>query len=557
MPLRYCDTAPSSYHFPLLLRHLLRSAVDRAPQQEIVYGARRLTYRDLEKRTAALGGALSRLGIRQGSTVAVMDWDSHRYLECFLGVPMLGAVLMTVNVRLSPDQIAYTVQHSDAELLIIHEDFAALAPSVLAAAPNIRHVIWATDSDLPKAPPIATAGDYETLLMAEPASFDWVDFDENAMAVTFYTTGTTGSPKAVAFSHRQILLKTLVMYGAWAAQVPGQSFRQCDVYMPITPMFHVQAWGFPYVALLLGVKHVYPGRYDPSTLLRLRRDEGVTFSHCVPTLLDSLLRAPESAATDLTGWKICVGGTNLNESLAKSALERGVDVFAAYGLSETYAGTLLTGFVDAPDRSDPSQQLAIRCKAGRALPFVDLRIIDIEMRSVARDDQTVGEIVVRMPWATTAYQGLPEASEDLWRGGYLHTQDLARIDADGYVTIVDRSKDVIKSGGEWISSLELERLLMGQSGVVECAVIASADEHWGERPMALVVVMDDAPSDIAQRLREHLYDLTKLGHLSRLAVPEQILIVPYLPKTSVGKLDKKALRDTYSRDSRMNPKWSS
>jgi len=547
VPIRRCEVTPSAYAYPLLIRQLLRSGVAIAPQQEIVHADRRLTYRRLEARIGCLGAALSRLGVGEGTTVAVMDWDSHRYLECFFAVPMLGAVLMTVNVRLAPDQIAYTIDHSEAEVLIVHEDFAPLVPALLAAVSRIRRVIWASDAERPDA--VVPAGDYryEALIAAAPGEHPWSDFDENAMATVFYTTGTTGLPKAVAFSHRQIVLKVLVTYGAWAAQAPGQAFRQGDVYMPITPMFHVQAWSFPYVALLLGVKQVYPGKYDAANLLRLRREEGVTFSHCVPTLLDMLLRAENSLDTDLSGWKVCVGGASLSQGLARAALERGMDVFAGYGLSETYAGTLLTGFAGDQARYDTAGQIAIRCKAGRALPLVDLRVVDPEMRDVANDDRTVGELVVRMPWAVQGYLGMAEASERLWEHGYLHTQDLATIDDAGYVTIVDRLKDVIKSGGEWISSLELESLLTRHDDVAEAAVIAVADARWGERPLALVVPTRSAPADLAERLKAYLQQLSEQGRLSRFAVPERVEIVASLARTSVGKLDKKALREAFAR----------
>lgn len=542
MGLKYCDTSALAYRYPLLLRHTLRFAVENAPGQLIVHAGRRYTYRAVATRIERLGAALSGLGVREGTMVAVMDWDSHRYLECFFAVPMLGAVLMTVNVRLSVEQIAYTLQHSGAEVLLIHEDFEPMVAQILRAVPGLRRTVWLTDTGSRAPKWSQMTGEYEDLLHAQSAPYDWRDFDENAMAVQFYTTGTTGVPKAVAFSHRQIVLKVLVFCAAWASQSPGQAFRQGDVYMPITPLFHVQAWAFPYVAMLLGVKHVYPGKYETAKLLRLRREEEVSYSHCVPTLLEMILRAPESARTDLSGWKICVGGASLTPALAAEALERGIDVFAGYGLSETYAGTLLTGFRGDPALYNGVRQLDVRCKAGRAIPLVDLRVVDEEMCDVPRDDRSIGEIVVRMPWAVGGYEGMPAESDDLWRGGYLHTQDLGRWDDDGYVTIVDRMKDVIKSGGEWISSLDLERLISRHPDVAEVAVIPMPDRRWGERPVALVVPKAESSRDLPAQVKHYLIEMVAEGHISRFAVPERIELVPLLEKTSVGKIDKKALR---------------
>lgn len=546
MPVRYCDAAPSCHRYELLVAEILRSGVAAAPRQEIVYRERRHSYQELSERVGRLANALAELGVEPGTTVAMMDWDSHRYLEAFLAVPMMGAVLMTVNVRLSADQIAYTINHSQAEVLILHEEFAEMVAKMRSALRHIRHIVWVSDEAVAPPTELLVAGHYEALIQQQSECHRWPSLEEDSMAVQFYTTGTTGIPKCVAFSHRQIVLKTLVTYGAWAAQAPGQSFRQGDVYMPITPMFHVQAWSFPYVALLLGVKQVYPGRYDPKRILALKQREGVTFSHCVPTILEMMLRAPEGEKVDLRGWKICVGGARLTHDLASAALDRGIDVFAGYGLSETYAGTLLTGFRGEPVPDDREAEIATRTKAGRALPMVDVRLVDENMNDLPADDRAVGEVVVRTPWAVTGYLDMPEDSEALWRGGYLHTQDLARMDADGYITILDRSKDVIKSGGEWISSLELENLLTLHAEVLEAAVIPTPDARWGERPLALIVPVSEPGDQLSARLKEYLKSFVTQGKLSSYAVPVRIELVSMLPKTSVGKLDKKLLRRTYS-----------
>jgi fatty-acyl-CoA synthase len=311
-------------------------------------------------------------------------------------------------------------------------------------------------------------------------------------------------------------------------------------------MFHVHAWGFPFLATLLGVKQVYPGRYQPASLLKLITLERVTFSHCVPAILQMLLDAPESAAADLARWKVVVGGSALTVGLARRATARGIDVWCGYGMSETCpiltSAQLKPGFDLGAD-----QELAVRCRTGKPLLLVDLRIVDPEMRDVPHDGKTVGEIVVRAPWLTEAYGSDPAASEQLWRGGYLHTQDVAHIDADGYVQITDRLKDVIKSGGEWISSLELESLISQHPAVAEVAVIGVADARWGERPLALVVGRAEAKDSLhAEAIRTHLLAFVATGTLSKVAVPERVLLVDAIDKTSVGKTDKKMLRQKYS-----------
>jgi fatty-acyl-CoA synthase len=550
MALRLCESASSAYAYPLLIKQLLITPLAVNPNQEIVYrGQVRLTYRQMRERVSRLANVLGGLDIEPGSTVAIMDWDSHRYLEAFFAVPMMGAVLMTANIRLSQEQLRYTIEHSRAEVLVAHVDFAPQVQRLLEeAGTRVRHVVWIADGgsvpDLPGAP---VAGEYEALLAEASSEHAFEDFDENAMATSFYTTGTTGLPKAVAFSHRQLVLLTLSVMGAWASSAQGQSFRQGDVYMPITPMFHVHAWGLPFVATLLGVKQVYPGRYDPELLLKLRREEGVTYSHCVPTLLDMLLRAPSSGSTDLRGWKITVGGAALPLGLARNAMDRGMDVFCGYGMSETCAGTLLVRLKPSLGQLDEDTELNLRRKAGLPLPLVDLRVVDERMHDAPHDDETLGEVVMRAPWAVQGYPGMPEASEALWQGGWLHTQDLARMDAEGYVTVCDRLKDVIKSGGEWISSLAVESAISEVVGVAEVAVIGLPDAKWGERPLAVVSAKPGHATQALQvRITAHLQELVDRGAMSRFALPQRVEFVPAVLKTSVGKIDKKALRAQYA-----------
>ena len=539
--------ASSAYGYPLLIKHLLHTPLAHAPEQEIVYrDLVRYDYRALRRRIGQLASALEGLGVRPGDTVAVMDWDSHRYLECYFAVPMMGAVLQTVNIRLSPEQILYTVNHAEADVLLVHTDFLPILEAIKDNIEVAKKVVLLADGDELPEVSFEISDEYEDLVGSGSADYDFPDFDENARATTFYTTGTTGNPKGVYFSHRQLVLHTLAGLAALGTASMGERFHRTDVYMPITPMFHVHAWGLPYMATVMGVKQVYPGRYAPDLLLGLIQKEGVTFSHCVPTILHMLLNSPESRHVDLSHWTVVIGGSALPEGLARAALERGIDVFGGYGMSET--GPILTLAQLTPEmlELDADEQLEIRTKAGRPIPLVDLRAVDAEMHDVPHDGETAGEVVVRAPWLTQGYLKNPDASEDLWEGGYLHTQDIGNIDEQGYLRVTDRIKDVIKSGGEWVSSLDIENILSQHEGVSEAAVIGVADEKWGERPLGLVVPKE-GQENTQEEIKAHVKERAEAGAISRYAVPERIWFVEEIDKTSVGKIDKKALREKYGR----------
>jgi fatty-acyl-CoA synthase len=543
------DSNESAYAYPLLVKHLLHTPLAHAPDQEIVYrGETRLTYRTMRERIARLANGLTKLGVEKGSTVAVMDWDSHRYLECYFAIPMMGAVLQTVNVRLSPAEIAYTINHAGAQILMLHTDFLPVVDAMKDQLETVHTFIWIDDEGCEaSAHSIPFASEYDHMLAASEPSYDFPDFDENTRATTFYTTGTTGLPKGVYFSHRQLVLHTITGMAALASPVSGQRFHRGDVYMPITPMFHVHAWGMPYIATVLGVKQVYPGRYVPDQLVKLVRDEGVTFSHCVGTILHMLLNCGEAKTVDLSRWKVVIGGGALPQGLARAALDRGIDIFAGYGMSETCPLLSLAQLKPGSETLDIDEQVNLRCKTGLPVPLVDLRIVNEEGADVPHDGKASGEIVVRAPWLTQGYLKNPGASAELWDGGYLHTQDIASIAPNGYLQITDRIKDVIKSGGEWVSSLEIESLISQHPGVSEVAVIGIKDEKWGERPVALVVLKPEfVPLVSEDEIRNHVLAFSETGQISKYAVPQIVRIVDQLEKTSVGKLNKKRLREQFA-----------
>ena len=526
--------------FPLLIKSLLRTPLQTARNVEIVSdGLMRYSYQAFNDRLHRLAAGLSRHGIGAGDVVAVMDWDTHRYFEAFFAVPMMGAVLHTVNIRLAPAQIAYTIDHAEDDVILVHTDFLPLLAEVMPhVTREVGLILLRDDPAVQPDSAFSFITSYDAIMGKADDGFDFPDFEENRRATTFYTTGTTGDPKAVAYSHRQLVLHTMGVLAGFGPMKTANRLHSGDVYMPITPMFHVHAWGFPYAATLLGIKQVYAGRYTPNKLLRLIAEEGATFTHCVPTILQMLLAAPEVQNTDLSRVKMVIGGSALPRGLAEAAMARGIDIYAGYGLSETCP--VLSYAVLKPGEED---DVAARVKTGRPLPLVDLRIVDEDMQAQPHDGKTTGEVVVRAPWLTAEYVKNPKATVELWRGGFMHTGDVGHIDEDGSLMITDRMKDVIKSGGEWVSSLALESFASAVEGVDEVAAIGVPDPKWGERPLLLVVVAKQADhGQVETGLRSAFATAVASGELSKWAVPQAIRFVSEIAKTSVGKIDKKTLR---------------
>ena len=533
-------SADSAYAYPLLIKQLLNRAKAVSGDQQIVY-ADKLSYRysDFFKRVARLANTLKGLGLQQGDVVAVMDWDSHRYLECYFAIPMLGLVLQTVNIRLSDDKILYTLNHAKPKALLLNSEFLPMIGNHRYDAPSIEHVIWLDDHDTPA--PDFVVGEYESLLANASDDCDYPDFDENTIATTFYTSGTTGNPKGVFFSHRQIVLHALGVASALALNPEPLGLRYYDVYMPMTPMFHVNGWGIPYVATMIGIKQIYPSRYVPNALVDLIDKHQVSFTHCVPTILQMLLKESDTRDThSFNGLKMIIGGSRLTEGLAKSALAKGVEVFTAYGMSETCPIITVATF----DKNEPitaENSLTTRLATGTPVVMVDLQIWDEDGNKQPQDGKSTGEVVVRSPWLTQSYFKNHDAGNDLWQRGYLHTQDIAHMNDKGAIKVTDRLKDVIKSGGEWISSLEIETILSLHPCVADIAVIGVPDDKWGERPLALVVQKPSChnSADDILALAEQAYER---GMIPKYGIPSLLRFVDEIPKTSVGKHDKKVIR---------------
>ncbi|SDH91490.1 fatty-acyl-CoA synthase [Pseudomonas benzenivorans] len=539
---RIIPPAANAHPYPLLIKSLLLSGGRYEKTREIVYRDRvRYSYATFNERVARLANVLSNAGVKAGDTVAVMDWDSHRYLECMFAIPMLGAVLHTINIRLSPEQILYTMNHAEDRFVLVNSEFVPLYNGIASQLSTVEKTLLLTDAEEKSAELPGLVGEYEQLLAAASPSYAFADFDENSVATTFYTTGTTGNPKGVYFSHRQLVLHTLSMASTLGSLDSIRLLGTDDVYMPVTPMFHVHAWGVPYVATMLGIKQVYPGRYEPEMLVQLIRQERVTFSHCVPTILQMLINCPSAQGYDFGGLRMIIGGSALNRALYDAAQARGIQLTAAYGMSET-CPLISCGYLNEQLRAgSEDERITYRIKAGVPVPLVDAAIMDVDGKMLPADGESQGELVLRAPWLTQGYFREPEKGQELWEHGWLHTGDVATIDSMGFIEIRDRIKDVIKTGGEWISSLELEDLISRHSAVREVAVVGVADPQWGERPFALLVLRDGQTLD-AKGLKEHLKPYVEQGHINKWAIPTQIALVTEIPKTSVGKLDKKRIR---------------
>jgi len=546
--MRDCGFQPGeSYSYPLLIKKLLVTPLLYAPDQEIVYRDKvRMTYRTFNERVHRLANALAGLGLKPGGTVGVLDYDSHRYLECFFAIPMMGSVLHTLNWRLSPEQILYTINHAEDDILFVHTDFLPIVEAILDRLETVKKIVLLSDDGVIPTSKIAFDAEYEALLKGGASTFDFPDLDENTRATTFYTTGTTGRPKGVFFSHRQLVMHTLCGSIALGVYDSLCRFRSTDVYMPMTPMFHVHAWGIPYIATMLGVKQVYPGRYEPEMLLKLIITEKVTISHCVPTILHMLVSSPVVKKLDLSRWRVVIGGARFPKGLAQAAMDLGIEVMSGFGMSETCPiislATLKPGMLDWPKE----KQVDVLIKTGMPIPLVEMKIVDPAGKPLPHDGKTTGELVMRAPWLTAGYFKDPEQSKALWPDGWLHGGDIANVDPEGYIQITDRLKDVIKTGGEWISSLELENLLSQHPAVSEAAAIGIPDAKWGERPMMLAVLKPDVKA-APEELKAFMQSFVESGKIPRYGLPDRYEIVTEIPKTSVGKINKVKLREMYAK----------
>lgn len=524
-----------------LIRHAARTHTD----QEIVYrtptgGWDRYTYGDCYARTCRAANALRSLGVGPGDRIGVLDWNSRHYFELYYAIPGLGAVLLHLNLRLSTEDLSYIIAHSNATFICVDETLLPLAESIAPHTPCVKGWIIMTDK-----PPAAlettlkVVYHQEALLAAAASTIDWPVIDERSAYGACYTSGTTGRPKGVYYSHRSICLHSMAM----AANL-GMTLNDCT--MLIAPMFHAQGWGMPQAATLMANKILLPGRYaleDTAPLVDAIIAEGVSITDGVPAVLLAMLRHIETLAVkpDLRRVRMLCGGSEPPLSMMIGFFElTGAEVVHVYGATETSPLTTMNRLKPVlQKRMSPAERWNLRRNQGLPISGVDIKILGPDDEELPHDGRSVGEICMRGPWITTGYHDMPVAA-DRFVEGYWRSGDAGTIDADGYLKLADRLKDVIKSGGEWISSIDMENTLVGHPAVREAAVVGIPHPKWQERPLALVV-LEPGHQVTLEQLHEHLSEA-----FAKWQLPDQVLFVESLPKTSVGKLNKKFIRAEYA-----------
>ncbi len=529
---------------PLTVSAILRYGSSAYGGREVVTwtgdGARRQTYAQTAARAAQLAHALRKLGIDGDQRVATLMWNNAEHLEAYLAIPSMGAVLHTLNLRLDPAQLAYIANHAGDQVVITDSTLVPLLATVLPHAETIRHVIVTGRglTEIPQASELAAGGRgvhlYEELIGGEPDSFPWPDLDERSAAAMCYTSGTTGMPKGVVYSHRSAYLHSM-------AVCMGNTFAMSerDRVLPVVPMFHANAWGLPYAAVMSGADLIMPDRFlQPAALAELIEAEKPTLAGAVPTIWNGLLQHVRAHGGDLSSLRMVpCGGSAVPHSLMEAfETELGVKIVQAWGMTET---SPIGSVAHPPAGLSGDEAWKYRNTAGRLVCGVEGRLVGDEGKTLPHDGESVGEVEVRGPWVTGAYYKDDDPAK--FHDGWLRTGDVGTIDPQGFVVLTDRAKDVIKSGGEWISSMELENILMGHPDVAEAAVIGVPDEKWGERPLATVVLREGA-TVTAEQLRDFLG-----GRVPKWQLPERWSFISEVPKTSVGKFAKTRIREAYAK----------
>lgn len=531
-------------NFPLTLTHILHHNQRLYGQKEVVSrvgeSIHRYRYADFQRRVRKLANVLQRLGVRQGDRIATFAWNHYQHLELYFAVPCLGAVLHTLNVRLFPDQLAFIMNHAEDRFVFLDPTLMPLMERVQDKITTVEKYIVLGDGHIPETTLSPTCS-YEALMAEATDQFEFPELDEWQALGLCYTSGTTGNPKGVLYTHRAIFLHSVV-----SAMAGGLSLSEADVALPAVPMFHANAWGLPFGAVLCGAKLVFPGPFlQPRDLAQLIQDEKVTLAAGVPTLWIGLYHLLRNERYDISHLRtLLVGGSAVPRALIEGfEKEFGVQILHAWGMTETAPlGTSARLKSYMRDWPEP-EQFRLRAKQGVPAPGVEIRVVDDQGHVLPWDGQSAGELQVRGPWVASAYYRNPEATREAFTpDGWFRTGDVATIDEEGFVEITDRTKDLIKSGGEWISSVALENALMAHPKVIEASVIAVPHEKWQERPLAVVVPVP-----------EHKHDITKAELIeflrSRVAtwwLPDEIVFVEQIPKTSVGKFDKKTLRQQFA-----------
>lgn len=528
---------------PLLISSLIEHAATFHPDAEIVTKTvegdiHRTNYARVRDRAKQVANALKKLGISQGDCVGTLAWNTFRHFELYYGVSGSGAVLHTVNPRLFPEQITYIINHAEDQVLFFDTSFAPLVEQLAPALPTVKAYIALTDRQHMPDINVPNLLCYEELIEAESADYEWPEFDERTASSLCYTSGTTGNPKGVLYSHRSTVLHSLMEVAP-----DGFDISSKDSLMLVVPMFHANAWGVPYSAPMVGAKMVLPGPHvDGENIYKLMQQEKVTFSMAVPTiwlmLFQYLDNHPEADLSKLPLHSVGVGGAAPPVAMIERFRKSGVDMIQGWGMTETSPIGVINKQLPKHDDWSDEERSRLKTKAGRGVWGVELKIVDDNGNRQPWDGEASGHLYVRGPWICSGYYK-GEGGDPLDEEGFFHTGDIATIDPDGYMQLVDRSKDVIKSGGEWISSIELENAAASHPKVAEAAVIGIPHPKWTERPLLLVLLRDNADMDE----QEMLTFLEQ--HVAKWWLPEEIKFVDELPHTATGKLLKTKLREEY------------
>ncbi|HEY4454927.1 MAG TPA: long-chain fatty acid--CoA ligase [Pseudonocardiaceae bacterium] len=496
--------------------------------------ARRLSYADLGKQAAQLAHALRGLGVTGDARVGTFMWNNNEHYVAYMAVPSMGAVLHTLNIRLFPEQVTYIANHAEDQVVLVDASLAPLFNPLLPTFETVRHVIVVNgDPAVITAPEGVTVHGYTELLAGQPTEFDWPAIDERQAAAMCYTSGTTGNPKGVVYSHRSIWLHSMQV-----CMTDSMALSQADRGLVIVPQFHAMSWGLPYAAMMIGASLIMPDRFlQPEPLAKIIAAEKPTFAGAVPTIWQGLLGLLETHPQDLAPLReVVVGGSACPPSLMRTFQDKyGVHILHAWGMTET---SPLGSVARPPGSATGEDAWNYRFTQGRFPASVSARLVDDDDRELPWDNESVGELEVSGPWVAGAYYGVDD--KEKFRGGWLRTGDVGAISPDGFLRLTDRAKDVIKSGGEWISSVELENQVMAHEAVAEAAVIGVPDEKWDERPLVAVVVKE-GHQVTAEELRAFLAE--RVAHWQ---LPENWTFIAEVPKTSVGKYDKKRLRGQHA-----------
>ena len=522
--------------FPLTITMLFEHGRKIYSDSEVVTwehaGARRASFAQVADRACQLAHALDELGVRAGDRVGTFCWNHQEHLEAYMAIPCMGAVLHTLNIRLFPEQLAYVVNHAEDKVVVVDGNLIPLLGQVLDQLKTVEHFIVVGEGDTSALERKGAVHSYEQLLTTRSTDYDWPQLDERSAAAMCYTSGTTGNPKGVAYSHR-----SSVLHAFGVASGAALALNENDSILAIVPMFHANAWGLPHVGWMVGAGFLMPDRFlQAEPLCQMIMSERPTISGAVPTIWNDVLRYADGKDIDMSSFRrVLCGGSAVPRSLMETFEERyGVEVIQGWGMTET---SPLGALAIPPRGTSTEEAMDWRVKTGRLIPGVELRITDDSGRPLPWDGEAVGEMEVRGPWITGSYY--LDDDPDKFHDGWLRTGDVGSVDAKGFVQITDRAKDVIKSGGEWISSVDLENELMGHAEVLEAAVVGVPDERWDERPLACVVRTEGAAVSGAE-LRTYLMD-----KVARWWLPERWAFIDEVPKTSVGKFDKKVLRARY------------